>query len=94
MNTKPEGTIESPKTTFERRIDGWYIRYPLTDWMGPWDTAFEATKYSRMVFGLDDEQAPASRRVEHPHTINSYKRAESFAEYLRESDELEWGDGY
>ena len=56
MNTKPgarcschpQGTIELPKTTFERRIDGWYIRcrrphpaghHPLTDWVGPWDTA-------------------------------------------------------
>lgn len=38
----------------QQRADGWYARAPGTDWAGPWSSAWEAQRYFRMIFGLDD----------------------------------------
>jgi len=37
----------------ERRADGWYVRPPQCDWMGPWETYRDAVNYSRLVFEVN-----------------------------------------
>jgi hypothetical protein len=36
-----------------KRADGFYVKYPDTEWMGPWNTMHDALKYSHMVFCAD-----------------------------------------
>jgi len=47
----PVNTMPNPK--LRRTADGWYARYPHNKWMGPWDTAYDAVKYSHRVFCVD-----------------------------------------
>ena len=37
----------------ERRADGWYVRPPQCDWMGPWETYHDALTHSRLVFFVE-----------------------------------------
>ena len=50
---------EFPEPELEQREDGWYAQYgregsiDCTGWMGPYETAYDARKYTRLVFCVE-----------------------------------------
>ena len=39
--------------TMKRGKKEWFVRYPFTEWLGPWDSQEKAIKYSHMIFCVE-----------------------------------------